>query len=211
MENKGLLVGFAGVVLVAIAELLLVSKQAAPSVTVTMPNGSSQPVIVQSAAGGQQSEQRYGGTTNLDSLSLSGSLSVSGSSTFTDITMDSGVFSALTGAASSTMSSSATTTACSIFNSSSRTRVVVGLGVIDRGSATSLGSVAWVAGTSTVPTGSAVTSNIVNGTITRQNGLDVITTTSSAQTATMPWASGTYLKFISNTTTNVGKCWAIFQ
>jgi hypothetical protein len=65
MENKGLLAVPVAIALVALS-VLAFNSLTSPSVIVT--GGGSQGVA----------EQRYGGTTNLDSLGLSGTLSVTG-------------------------------------------------------------------------------------------------------------------------------------
>lgn len=69
MENKGLLAGLVAIALVALSALAFISLKS-PSVIVT---GGG----IQQAS----SEARYGGTTNLDSLGLSGTLSVTGAVT----------------------------------------------------------------------------------------------------------------------------------
>lgn len=68
MENKGLLAGLVAITVVALSALAFISLKS-PSVIVT--GGGSQGVV----------EQRYGGTTNLDALGLSGALTVGGSLT----------------------------------------------------------------------------------------------------------------------------------
>lgn len=68
MENKGLLAGLVAITVVALSALAFISLKS-PSVIVT--GGGSQGVA----------EQRYGGTTNLDSLGLGGTLSVTGAVT----------------------------------------------------------------------------------------------------------------------------------
>lgn len=100
----------------------------------------------------------------------------------------------------------ATTTACLFLNNSLYTRAVTGAGVIDRGTAASTGAVTWNAGTTTA-SGAAITyTKVVSGITTRVSGLDALTTTSTAQTATFPWAPGEYLAFYSGSTTNSGTC-----
>lgn len=76
MENKGLLAGLVAIAVVALSALAFISLKS-PSVIVT--GGGSQGVA----------EQRYGGTTNLDSLGLSGTLSVTGGVTAGTLTVGS--------------------------------------------------------------------------------------------------------------------------
>lgn len=76
MENKGLLAGLVAIAVVALSALAFISLRS-PSVIVT--GGGSQGVA----------EQRYGGTTNLDSLGLSGTLSVTGGVTAGTLTVGS--------------------------------------------------------------------------------------------------------------------------
>lgn len=59
MENKGYLAGLLVVGVIAVVALVLATKPASVSVSVN---------------GGELGEQSYGGTTNLDSLTLSGTL-----------------------------------------------------------------------------------------------------------------------------------------
>jgi hypothetical protein len=108
----------------------------------------------------------------------------------------------------STMSSSATTTACSFYNGSGVVRTVTSAGVRDRGTASSLGSVIWLAGTSTYPgVATVATGKALNTAVVRLSGVDRITTTSTPQlTAYTEWASGEYFNFVSATTTNAGAC-----
>ena len=138
-------------------------------------------------------------------LAVGGDLTVTGSSTF------SGNVSGVAKALSQSMSSSATTTACSFQNLSSASRVIVGAGVVDLGTALSLGSVAWTAGTSTAAGGVTPTgTKVLNTTITRANGTEVITTTSTAQTAYSKWGVGEYFVFQTGTTTNAGTCRVLY-
>lgn len=78
MENKGLLAGLVAIALVALSALAFISLKS-PSVIVT-------------GGGVQQAseEARYGGTTGLDSLSLTGDLSVSGALTVATTTIGGG-------------------------------------------------------------------------------------------------------------------------
>jgi len=73
MENKGLLAGLVAIALVALSALAFISLKS-PSVIVT-------------GGGVQQtsSEARYGGTTGLDTLSLTGDLTVAGATTQTGL------------------------------------------------------------------------------------------------------------------------------
>lgn len=177
------------------------------------------PVVI--VGNGAQATQKFGGTTGLDSLSLVNDLTVGGVTTLTGATTLSGALgiSSLSETISSgsvvpsrsiqgTMSSSATTTACSFLNSSGSSRLVTAIGVIDRGSATSLGVVTWSAGTSTYP-GVAAASNWLGAITTRISGADTFTTTSTLQGtggAMAMWRNGEYLNFVSGSTTNSGVC-----
>lgn len=109
------------------------------------------------------------------------------------------------------MSSSATTTAVSLYNSDSNARIVTLAGCRDTGSASSLGSVTWQAATSTATAGLGTTNvKLLNTAITRAAS-DVITTTSSAPTTFYFWPAGTYLNFVSGTTTNSGACYVNYE
>lgn len=148
-----------------------------------------------------------GGTLGVTgNVNLSGSLTVSGTSTF------SGEVSGVAKSVVTTMSSSATTTACAVLNSSGSSRVVLGLGVVDRGTAASVGAVTWVAGTSSA-SGVAPATNWVNTALTRVSAVDIITTTSTMLGSSGTyglWRTGEYLNWVSGTTTNAGSCRVIY-
>lgn len=155
--------------------------------------------------------------TNWVGGSFTGDVSVGGDLAITGTTTLSGIVSGVPKALSTSMSSSATTTACTFLNSSGVTRVVLGAGVVDRGSATSLGGVAWQAGTSTYSgaNGSSAVAytKVINTTTTRLSGVDVITTTSTllgTSGAYSTWQDGSYFNFISGTTTNSGSCKVLY-
>lgn len=172
-----------------------------------------------------QTTQKFGGTTGLDSLSLQGNLSVAGTAALTGDVSTAGALS-ITGTStfsgevsgvpkslSLTMSSSATTTACSVLNNSGFTRVIAGATVVDRGSAASLGAVTWNAGTSTGngANGSSAVSytKVINTIATRVSGVDALTTTSTllgSSGAYSTWENGSYFNFVSGSTTNSGSC-----
>lgn len=145
-----------------------------------------------------------------DDLTVTGDETVGGTMTITGTTTMSGDVSGVVRELSSSMNSAATTTACTFLNSSGVTRVITAVGVVDRGTASSLGVVEWQAGTSTASgangSSAVVFTKAVAAAITRINGGDVITTTSTPQTAYYPWLSGSYFNFISGTTTNAGTC-----
>ncbi len=103
------------------------------------------------------------------------------------------------------MSSSATSTACTFYNGTAATRSVTSGGVVDTGTAASVGDVRWHAGTSTGPYNINGVS-MVTTTITRANAVEIITTTSTADATRFQWRPGEYINFISNTTTNAGTC-----
>ncbi len=254
MENsKGLLVGLAAVVLVAVTALVLVGRGAehpGQSIVVTTPSGSSQPIVVQSPAQsasqpiviqspaqsaaqpiivqGQSSpmqpllsgpgamssreEQRFGGTTNLDSLSLGVDLTVAGLTTLTGtsslgmIQIGGGTFGSLSGTVSSTMTNATTT--CAIQNTSGRTRTLTDISVMFA-STTSVGTIYVAAGTSSAQYVTS-TSPLVNANIAAMAGQDVISTTSSVQTAYAPWRPNEWLNYKIGTTTANGTCRASF-
>jgi len=144
-------------------------------------------------------------TTNWTAGDFSSDLAVGGALTVTGTSTFNGQLSGVPTALDTTMSSSATTTACSVLNSGNTSRVVVGLGVLDTGTASSAGTVAWIAGTSTA-SGVAPATNEVDSTITRAASVDIITTTSTAQSSSVLWRTGERMNFVSGTTTNAGTC-----
>jgi len=178
-------------------------------------------VLIVSDGKAVQTTQKFGGTTGLDSLALVGNLSVGGTATLTgaltvsslDETLSSGnVVPAR--AIRATMSSSATTTACTILNTSGATKVITGIGVIDRGSAVSTGAVVWTAGTSTYNgangSSAATYTKFVNTIATRVSGVDTLTTTSTVLGSSGvygTWENNVALNFVSGSTTNLGSCW----
>lgn len=103
--------------------------------------------------------------------------------------------------------SAATTTACFFTNASTRARAVTGLGVIDRGTSASAGSVSWTAATTSASGAPLGFTKAVAAAITRISGEDVITTTSTAQSASLIWKAGEGISFVSGTTTNYGHCY----
>lgn len=199
MNNK-LIIGLL-VVSVALSAFLAVKVLTAPK---------SAPSILGTTKPGETSYWTGGGSFGAD-LSVGGDLSITGTSTF------SGAVSGVPKVLSATMSSSATTTACSFSNSSGVDRVVTSLSVLDLGSATSLGATAWKAGTSTY-TGVAPSINQLNTTLTRLSGVYVLSTTSTANATStnagntvtpimIQWrGNGEVFNFISGTTTNLGYC-----
>lgn len=180
-------------------------------------------VVIGNDGKAQQTSQKFGGTTGLDSLALQGSLTVAGATTLTgnistagtlNVTGTSTFSGDVIGAASTfyaTMSSSATTTACFITPSISRTRVITAVGVIDRGSAVSVGAVNWTAGTSTASGVAPTGTKLINNVLTRVSGVDVISTTSSVQTAYSSVAPGESIIFQTATTTNAGSCYVVLN
>lgn len=146
------------------------------------------------------------GTSTLNILSVTGSTTYSGSNTFSGTSTFSGNVSGVVKEYTSSMSSSATTTACDFTNTSGVTKVVIGAAVVDRGSASSLGAVAWVSGTSTSAGITPTFTKVINTTVTRVSGADTISTTSTSQTAYSTFGNGEHFIFQSNTTTNSGMC-----
>lgn len=112
---------------------------------------------------------------------------------------------------SSTMSTTATTTACFITPSIATRRVITAVGVIDSGTAASTGAVNWTVGTSTytgvAPTGVKLVSNV----LTRASGVDVLSTTSTVQTAYSSVNPGESIIFQTGTTTNAGICYVVLN
>ena len=117
------------------------------------------------------------------------------------------------------MSSSATTTACSILNNSGVSRLLTQVNVVDRGTASSLGLVGYTVGTSTASGVAPAFLNIVQGATTRVASSDTFTTTStinslnantSSTRGNVLWQNGEYLNFQSSTTVNSGTCRALF-
>jgi len=100
----------------------------------------------------------------------------------------------------------ATTTACVLTNEDRRARVVTAIGVIDRGTDASAGSVVWTAGTSTSSGAPLGATKAVATAITRVSGRDILTTTSTAQSAYFTWQPNETINFVSGTTTNYGRC-----
>lgn len=201
--NK-IIVGLLAAILVVQGAILLKPSKPANLVVNT-------PVAAQEAMGASADV-----TTNWTAGSFSsdvtvgGTLSVTGATTFTGTTTASGEAVGLVKAYSTAMSSSATTTACTVLNSSGLNRLVVSASVVDTGSAASIGSVAWSAGTSTKNGANGASTptytKVLDATITRLSGIAVWTTTSTVQTAYTVWPSGTYFNFVSGTTTNSGYC-----
>ena len=156
-------------------------------------------------------------TTNWTAGAFSSDLSVGGDLTVTGTTTLGGIVSGIPKVVSTTMSSSATTTACTSLNSSGVDRVVLAATVVDRGTAASVGSVTWTAGTSTYSgaNGSSAVAytKVVNTYLTRISGVDVLTTTSTllgTSGAYSDWPTGSYFNFISGTTTNAGTCRIVY-
>ena len=148
-----------------------------------------------------------------DDLLVSGELDVTGTSTF------SGATSGVPKSYSATFSTAATTTACTTLNSSGVTRTIIAASVVDRGTASSLGTIAWRAGTSTASGANGASTptflNSVDSVLTRVSGADNITTTSTYMATSTNagyglWRSGEYFNFISSTTTNAGTCRILF-
>lgn len=138
-------------------------------------------------------------------LSVGGTLALTGTSTFSGDVIGSPV------SKTAAMTSSATTTACFITPSISYRRFITAVGVVDRGTAASIGSVNWTVGTSTAtgvaPTGVKLVSNV----LTRASGVDVISTTSTVQDAYSTVAPGESIIFQSSTTTNAGYCYVVLN
>jgi len=151
-------------------------------------------------------------TTNWTAGSFSSDLDVGGYLTVVGTSTFSGEVSGVAKSLATTMSSSATTTACAPLNNSAVTRTVLAASVVDRGTAASTGAVTWQAGTSTGP-GVAATTKIVNTVLTRAASTDIITTTSTilgTSGAYSMWRPGEYFVFISGTTTNAGTCRVLY-
>ena len=208
MDKKTLLGSFVLALVAAVAAVLLLAK---PTVIV---NSHPDKVTVQTvSSGGDTSGSQVfgsadGDTTDFTAVSTTEDVGVGrdlyvvGTSTFV------GNVAGVAKTLSASMTSSATTTACFITPSIASRRVITGAGVVDRGTAASTGVVTWTVGTSTV-TGTAPTGvKIVAAALTRVNGVDVITTTSTPQTAYTTINPGESLIFVGSSTTNAGTCWA---
>jgi len=172
-------------------------------VNVTLPNGSpvsSQPSLLGAIA----SEITYWISGDFsDDLNVQDALTVVGTSTF------SGDLVGVQQVKAITMASSATTTACTWKNTYGTSKIVTNIGVVDTGTAASLGEIVWTAGTTTFP-GVTPASLTMDGILTRTAGVEIISTTSTAQALSVQVRSGDYLAWISNTTTNAGTCFASF-
>ena len=217
MENKGLLAGLVAIALVALSALAFISLKS-PSVIVTG-GGNSPSVIIPGSNG--SSEQRYGGTTNLDSLGLSGDLSVGGAST---VTGNQSVAGTLTVTGTSTFSggiagnvparavvtmTTATTTPCAVQNTSGIDRTLVAIGVNET-AYVGAGTVGLVAGTSTSAFAAPNLPLISNSTFANLASKNAISTTSTLMTAYTRWAAGDWLVWQTVTTTNAGFCQALY-
>lgn len=205
-KNKKILAGIVALAIV-IPGAIWAKSLIGPSV-VTCEAGDSCNISIQQAQPvtgevlGASAPQDF---TDLTALRLSGDLQVNGTSTFTGTTTFSGAVSGVPKSVATSMSSSATTTACSLLNTSTVTRTVIEANVVDTGSAASLGSVTWNAGTTTA-LGVASVNKAVAAAITRLSGLEAITTSSTPQSVYYQWRSGEYFAFVSGTTTNSGTC-----
>lgn len=105
----------------------------------------------------------------------------------------------------------ATTTACFFTNDGTRARAVTGLGVIDRGTSASAGSVSWTAATATASGATLGFTKAINTVVTRLSGEDIVTTTSTAQSASVLWKPNEGISFVSGTTTNYGHCYVDYS
>lgn len=173
------------------------------AITVNVPQSQGGEVVL-----GASAAQDF---TDLTALHLTGDLTASGTMVIAGTSTFSGDLVGVPAAVKTTMSSSATTTACAILNSSGLNRTVISIGVRDRGTAASTGAVMWQAGTTTYPgIAVAATEKVVNSYVTRVSGVDAFTTTSTAQSTSFIWRSGEYLVLVSGTTTNAGDCRAVY-
>lgn len=141
-----------------------------------------------------------------DSSAITGDVTIGKTLTVTGTSTFSGIVLGAPRALNTAISSSATSTACSILNNTGITRVVIAAGVVDTGTAASTGAVLWTIGTSTYPGVSSTSPWNTLVSITRASGTDVITTTSSLMSAYSTWANGEYINFETNTSTNAGYC-----
>ncbi len=202
MENKGLLAGLVAITVVALSALAFISLTS-PSVIVT--GGGSQGVA----------EQRYGRTTNLDSLGLSGDLSVGGNQTVTGnvtvtgtSTFSGGIAGNVPARAVVTMTT-ATTTPCAVQNTSGSDRTLVAIGVNET-AYVGAGTVGLVAGTSTSAFAAPNLPLISNSSFANLASKNSISTTSTLMTAYTRWAANDWLVWQTVTTTNAGFCQALY-
>jgi hypothetical protein len=148
-----------------------------------------------------------GDTTVFTALRTTEDLDVGRNLAITGTTTFSGGIVGVPKSIATSMSSSATTTACSLQNLTAGTRTVVAANVVDTGTAASTGSVNWIAGTSTSPAAfPAANARLIGANVTRVSGVDVITTTSTAPAVYYQWRRGEYLNFVSGTSVNAGTC-----
>lgn len=217
MENKGLLAGLVAIAVVALSALAFISLKS-PSVIVT--GGGNTPSIV-SLGGNSSEEPRYGGTTNLDSLGLSGDLTVGGSQT---VTGNQAVTGNLTVTGTSTFSggiagnvptrltvtmTNSTTTPCAIQNTSGSDRTLVAVGVSET-AYVGAGVVGLSVGTSTSAFSSGGSPLIAHSLFSNSATKNVISTTSTLMDAYANWGSNEWLTFATVTTTNAGSCRVLF-
>ena len=187
---------------------------ASPSTIINCESGGGCQITIQGGMVSAESEQTFGSaagdTTNWTAGNFTGDLRVGGFFGVSGTAAFAGAVSGIPKVESATITTSVTSTACTFLNSSAVNRTIIATSVIDRGTATSLGSVTWQAGTSTAngANGSSaiVFTKGINTAITRTLG-DVITTTSTPQlSAYYQWKPGEYFNFLSGTTTNAGTC-----
>lgn len=205
MENKGLLAGLVAIAVVALSALAFISLKS-PSVIVTG-GGNSPSVIVPSSNG--SSEQRYGGTTNLDSLGLSGDLSVGGALTITGTSTLSGSIAGNVPSRRVSTMVTATTTPCAIQNVSGSDRTLVAVGVSETAYA-GAGTVGLTVGTSTTAFATSSSPLIANSSFSNSASQNIISTTSTLMTAHANWKTGEWLTFMTVTSTNAGSCRVLF-
>lgn len=141
--------------------------------------------------------------------SVGGNATIAGTSNVSGTTTASGEVVGVPKAKVITMAT-ASTTPCAIQNTSGFTRVITSIGVVDRGSAASLGSITFQAGTGTTAFGSISYTKLLAAAITKISGVDIITTTSTPMTAYVPWKNGEWLVFKSSSTTHSGTCRIVF-
>lgn len=168
-------------------------------------------------------EQKFGGTTTSDSLYLRGTLTVDGAQTLTGATTHGGATSfagATTFSATSTFSgdvlgnvarkfnvtmSSATTTPCAVQNTTGASMFLTSIGVIETAYA-GAGTVGLTAGTSTSAFVTSTSPFISNLGFANRASEDVVSTTSTLQSAYAILKSGEWLVWKTTTSTNAGKC-----
>lgn len=159
----------------------------------------------------QQAAQKFGATsinqiTNWVGGSFSGDLSVGGNLTLSETALSDNSGAVVPQKSAVITMTSGTTTPCAIKNNSGVTRTLTTIGVTERGTAASLGAIRFTAGTGTTAFKTSFYTKFLGAAITKVNGADVISTTSTLMSAYGPWRTGENIVFYSATTVHSGTC-----